>query len=686
MIRLRHPPLLARGLALAWVLVLSLAAAPRERPDFGLVFNDDADLSFVVPDRARSEALLRANLQALADTPVKTLVYCIGMGGDVLYYNTEVASRVGWRVSADEKPGSLMAKRMENARVCLAQGADAVRTAGETARALGLRFIPSLRMNDAHFMVKPDDHAMTSEFWLKHRDTFTIKTSPLAFQPAYGNLLDYTHPEVRQLRLATVQEVLARNRDLVDGFELDFNRFQLFFPKGGAAAWRAADDRPGAGGARLARSARPRGRSSAALVRARAPFTRRLCATAGLAVEDWIREGLVDLVSPAQLMTLAGRHADLGLDRARPGARRARAPVPLSPHELAPAVSTRQCAERYAGVKPSREATLAEVRAAAAAYRHLGADGFYLFNFYNAFGSTRPHDPRLYQVFRDLARSENALGQPLVYALTKRYYHDGPGSYAYGKALPARLDADQALALSLSLGALPGSGPFPLTGSEARLGFRALPMDADVEVRLNGTLLHQGPVSARRASAATAPALTGVRRPADFADVYLHLPLSVPGPLHAGRNDWSIRVSKTAPAPRSRTSRCVSTFRTIWTCCGSGGRLPSPAWLRPRPGPANLFPRRRPRPRLTRVRVQRAPKQCLLLVSGAVAASHRDHRRSRRWRPSDPGPDRPGVPGRVCQSLARHATRRRLARAPGWRTACVYDGCTCRESTLLSGW
>ena len=103
---------------------------PARATRFGLIFNDDADLAFVVPDRARSEALLRANLAALADTPVKTLVYCIGMGGDVLYYNTTVASRVGWRHSADEKPGSLMAKRMENARVCLAQGADAVRTAG----------------------------------------------------------------------------------------------------------------------------------------------------------------------------------------------------------------------------------------------------------------------------------------------------------------------------------------------------------------------------------------------------------------------------------------------------------------------------------------------------------------------------------------------------------------------------
>src|SRR5436190_308477 len=87
---------------------LAFGAVPRARPSFGLVFNDDADLAFVVPDRVKSEALLRANVAALADTPVQTLVYCIGMGGDLLYYNTQVASRVGWRKSPDETPGSLM--------------------------------------------------------------------------------------------------------------------------------------------------------------------------------------------------------------------------------------------------------------------------------------------------------------------------------------------------------------------------------------------------------------------------------------------------------------------------------------------------------------------------------------------------------------------------------------------------
>ena len=97
-------------------------------------------------------------------------------------------------------------------------------------------------MNDAHFMTNPDGHAMTSEFWLQHRATYTIKDSPLSFQPAYGNLLDYSHAAVRQLRLDTIFEALARNHDLVDGFELDFKPLPSLLPARSGCRRCAADD------------------------------------------------------------------------------------------------------------------------------------------------------------------------------------------------------------------------------------------------------------------------------------------------------------------------------------------------------------------------------------------------------------------------------------------------------------
>ena len=532
-----------RGLFLWFVALGVVTAAPRVRPDFGLIFNDDADLAFVVPDRARAEALLRANLSALADTPVKTLVYCIGMGGDVLYYNTTVASPVGWRHSADEKPGSLMAKRLENARVCLAQGADAVRTAGETARALGLRFIPSLRMNDAHFMTDPAGHAMTSEFWLKHRAEYTIKDSPLSFQPAYGNLLDYSHAAVRQLRLDTVFEVLARNHDLVDGFELDFNRFQVFFPRGQAAAGAPLmTELVRQVRARLDELAVTEKRPMALFVRI--PPSLADCATAGLEVERWMRAGWVDLVSPAQLMTLAGDMpiADLVALGRETGVR-------VHP-SLYPRTGTRipfpiPSPSRYAGAVVGREATLPEIRGAAAQYRALGVDGFYLFNFYNAFGSARPHDDRLYHVFRDLARPENLRGQASIYAASKSYYFDGPGSYAYAKALPVTLRSGVPAQLALLIPEDPASVPFPLQASEARLGFRGVPENATVRVQLNGKTLFEGPLGSG-SCVLTRSVVKSAQKQLDQAEAYLHLPVAAAAGLLRGANVWSLSVAGAA--------------------------------------------------------------------------------------------------------------------------------------------
>ena len=529
-----------RLLAIFLLPALVFAAAPRVRPDFGLVFNDDADLAFVLPDRAKSEAMLRANVAALADTPVKTFVYCLGMGGDLLYYNTEVASRVGWRKSPDEKPGSLMEKRMENARVCLAQGADAVRTAGEAAKQLGLRFIPSLRMNDAHFMANPDGHAMTSEFWFKHRHEYTIKESPLAFQAAYGNLLDYSHAAVRQLRLDTVFEALARNHDLVDGFELDFNRFQVFFPKGKAAA-----------GAPLMTDLvrRVRARLDELAVREKRPlylFVRvppsvTDCTTAGLEVERWMREGLVDLVSPAQIMTLAGDMpiADLVALGRQHGVRVHPSLYPRTGWRLPFAAAG---ANRYAGAAVGRDGTPEEIRGAAANYRALGVDGFYLFNFYNAFGSTRPHNERLYRVLRDLARPENLGGQAAVFTVTKSNYFDGPGSYAYGKQLPAKLVPGTPVRIVLAIADNFSAGPFPLVACELRVGLRALPEGASVAIALNGQPLFEGP-TAGGARAVTKQLVKTPPRQPDQAEEYLHVPLTAGRMPVRGANEFSIAVA-----------------------------------------------------------------------------------------------------------------------------------------------
>src|SRR5258706_9626378 len=89
-------------------------------------------------------------------------------------------------------------------------------------------------MNDMHFVVDPDNYPLTGEFWLSHRD-LRIGRSPVAGWD-YSNLFDYAHEPVRAYRLAIIREALTRYADLMDGFELDLNRFQVFFAPGQVAA------------------------------------------------------------------------------------------------------------------------------------------------------------------------------------------------------------------------------------------------------------------------------------------------------------------------------------------------------------------------------------------------------------------------------------------------------------------
>ena len=526
--------------------------ARRPIPAFGIIYNDDADLAYVVPDRVRSEALLRENIAGLAETPVKTLVYCLGMGGDLMLYDTKVASQVGWRKAPDEKSDSFMAMRMENARVCIGQGADAVRTAGEEAKRIGLFFIPSLRMNDAHFMGHPEEHSMTSAFWFKHRNQYNIKDSPLPFQPAYGNLLDYSQAEVRRHRLDTAFEAIERNRDLIDGFELDFNRFQVFFPKG-----KAAEGAPKITEmvrqvrARLDQVARQQRRPLYLFVRI--PPSLADSRFAGLEVETWIREGLVDVVSPAQIMTLAG---DMPIrDLLELGRLHGVKVYPT----LYPRTSWRlpfpetTSANRYQGAQISREATLDEIRAAAANYFAMQVDGFYLFNFYNAFGSTRPHSDSLYRVFRDLARPENLRGQPKVYVVTKSYYNDGPGSYAYGKQLPSRLARPTPLVLTLPIAEDPADSAFPLKQCELRLGLKGVVANTSMVVTLNGKEVLSGAVPLRNAWS-TREILGTVPKQKDAAELYVHLPIGSQTMVRKGNN--TITVALQDPSKEAVLTDC----------------------------------------------------------------------------------------------------------------------------------
>lgn len=538
-------------------LSLTMAAEVDEqyvarRPNFGVILNDDGDLSFVDPDPEKAAQMLRANVESHAALGIGTLVYCIGSGSDVLNYPTEIASSVGWRKTREEDAVKSWRPRLENARAAMAAGLDAVRIAGEEARKNGIRYLPSLRMNDSHFIFDPFNYPLTGEFWLKNHAKLRIGDSPVTFRAGYENLFDYTHPEVRTFRLAVIDEVLTRNEDIVDGFELDFNRTQVFFPKGKAEAGAPLmTDLVRQVRQMLDKLERKVGRPMSLFVRI--PPSLSACRLAGLEVEKWMDEGLVDLVTPAQLMTLAHDMPIRDLI-ARAHERGVQVYPSLYPRNSWRAPLDLTLPDYGLSARIDRAAVKAEILGAAANYRAMGADGFYLFNFYGLDVGERPHPDWMHGLVAAL-RYNRPDGSPKTFAVTKTYYYDDvEPSYAYVKQLPASVTG--ARDFTIEVGDLPGDSPFPLAVCLLRLGLKNV-TDSPPPVSLNGS-----PLAAWKSVTAT----VAKKSPPDAA-AYTVLYKVDPKLLQRGANSITVQGDKLpvtdleiAFAYRNQLSRLL--FRT----------------------------------------------------------------------------------------------------------------------------
>lgn len=452
------------------------------KPDFGVVFNEDGDFAFVDTNAVLAERLLRANVDGHAALGINTYVFSIGAGSDVLYYNSKIASSYGWRKTKYDESESWK-HRIECARKAIANGLDAVQIAGDEAKKNKMLFIPSMRMNDSHFIADPYNYPLTGKFWLDNAKDLLIKESPVAFNKDYGNLFDFSNKAVREFRLAEFEEAVNLHKKYIDGFELDFNRVQIFFPKGKAAAGKVLmTELVKKVRGRLNELSKELGRPMYLFVRI--PPSDEACEWAGLDVYNWIKQGLVDIVSPAQLMTLAH---DMPIQKLINYAKKYNTQVYPS---LYPRTSYRVpllLTDTAFGMdkKIGRIATLAETIGAAENYRSIGADGFYLFNYKggDADEGFRPHPDFMYVLVAALKYNKPDAGEK-VFAITKTYYNDNlTPSYAYVKQLPKKVfDSTQ---FTIVVGTLPEESPFPLLSCVLRIGIKpsvvALPV-----VILNG--------------------------------------------------------------------------------------------------------------------------------------------------------------------------------------------------------
>jgi uncharacterized lipoprotein YddW (UPF0748 family) len=426
----------------------------RPRPMF---YNDDGDsclLEFRGPFRPTMVTRL---VDVLIGTPVTTLVFCV-IPSDCTNYPSEVAEMEGWRETPAHRHGTYR-RKFQLYRHVREQDWDIPRMVMERARQTGLSFVPSMRMNDAHFAQKisPQEHPLTGRFWLEHQD---LTIGPAEF-PSWGNpnVLDFRHAAVRDYKLALAGEAI--DRYAADGFEMDWTRHYTFFKPGEEQPQLLTE---------MVRQVRARLDARGRAVGARLPLIMRVAASIaqnqqlGLDVVTWVREGMVDYLVPSS----PNRYISADMPIAEWAALVRETPVEIHP-------SPDSAAPRGDG-----QATLPMYRAAASNYYAMGAHGFYLFNLFCRGFPLANED---YVLMRDVSHPDALLGRE------KLFWADVHNWRADTDTLPVPLtDAQHPAHVGIWVGddLTEARADTTLKRATLRLRVDSLEPDDRLEVALNG--------------------------------------------------------------------------------------------------------------------------------------------------------------------------------------------------------
>ena len=509
----------------------------RPLPDFGLMLNDDGDYSFTDRNLEKSEANLRQMIRSLERTSVRTLVYNVATGTDIMLYPSKVSSVYGWRKTTGEtKPP--WDERMPIFRTAAEAGVDAVRIAAEEAKAIGLYFIPSFRMNDAHYAVDPMNNPLTGEFWVKHHEQFEFGQSPLPEVEMYKHLLDFSHAEVREYRLAVIHEVISRYSDIMEGLQLDFMRNPILFPTTTAATQAQTTEMISAVRASLDEAGRKEGRFLSLHVRV--PPSLKSCKWAGLDIEKWLGERLVDVVIPSQGMTLSyDMPVDSFIELARPVGATVY-PVILTRTQFSWPFLADPDASDYT-IPTDRRVRPEQVRGAAANYMAMGAAGVEMYNF-----NLPPY--AMSNFYDYVSATADPWDGDRVHAVTPAHWIDYTDTFEDRKQIPANLNAGVVARVTMRIG-----DAVTTDAAEQRiLRLGLYGVDARsanlLVVALNGVEIYRGPVAEVALPVTGTIGARGRKSNPKPAQTYVQWPVDL-SILHPGLNE--IAVALELPDPRA---------------------------------------------------------------------------------------------------------------------------------------
>ncbi|MBM4028056.1 MAG: hypothetical protein FJ280_22075 [Planctomycetes bacterium] len=361
-----------------------------------LIYNDDGWSSYMrYPAPMWPEDVVAATIGPVRGTAVSHYQFC-SLGGHAVNYNSAFLPRVGEMMPAVD---TLHVWRMrETLRHLDRLGTDPLRIVSEACRQHGIVCQFSLRMNDRHHTYK---HADGSWYFPELLSPW-LDEHPELLLP--DRALDYAKPGVADYRRRQIREIL--DRYAVDGIDLDFTRFKLWFRRGeetaGAPLMTA-----------LVRELRTMTRRAGKTLSARFEYDPQSCLASGLEVEAWLADGLLDQVTLGGV----GDHtpdapADWWIERAH------RAGCIVCPSMEGQLHWVPGCGGGGTGTHAGNGVhdgfgppSLAYMRAVAANHYRSGADGISLFNFTCADG---PFDRA---AFTELADPEALAGKDKQYVV-----------------------------------------------------------------------------------------------------------------------------------------------------------------------------------------------------------------------------------------------------------------------------
>lgn len=329
--------------------------------------NDGTDLlsNLWFGRRPLGRADLEACVDLVAGTGVTTYMMCTG--SDFAYYRSKYA-----RVFGDDRGGELpdmgdtvFTNYYRNFCNIEKEGGDFIGVVLDRARANGMETFITYRMNDCHFTdTRKPRTVYTSDFWMAHPE-FWMGESQKGWHA--DGALDFAHSAVRDQKYNMISEQLDIYGSQIDGFELDFLRFPIFF-KDGAGPRNAVLMTELVRRVRVKVDAVAQAQGRPILLTVRVPDVWQSCLDNGLDVRAWVEEGLVDFITvgvywrgdPAVDVSAFRKESGIG----------SRIPVYASVDD--------------GSFNPREVYTHGMIRGAAAFALDHGADGIYLFNYFLA--------------------------------------------------------------------------------------------------------------------------------------------------------------------------------------------------------------------------------------------------------------------------------------------------------------